>query len=107
MFNKYSNKEGVALGNFEDAEYTLVVRTTFTEPGFNIGMGVIRKNAFTNMEMVFVKTGTTDPIMVVTMKNIPGRDGMGYDFDTGFRIQESYAKAGKELGKYLLKKKAF
>lgn len=105
LFNKVVEKEGVKLGNFEDAEYTLIVKTTFTEPGFNVG--VVRRDASTNMEMVFVKTGSTDPLMVMTMEKVPGRGGMGYDFDSGFRIQESYAKAGKELGKYLVKKKAF
>jgi hypothetical protein len=29
---------------------------------------------------------------------------MGFDFDVGYRYQEGYAKAGKELGILLVKK---
>ena len=42
-------------------------------------------------------------LAVITLKNIPGR-GMGNDYDAGYRIQESYAKCGKSLGAYLVKK---
>jgi hypothetical protein len=28
---------------------------------------------------------------------------MGFDYETGARLQEAYAKAGKELGGYLKK----
>jgi hypothetical protein len=28
---------------------------------------------------------------------------MGYDYETGARLQEAYAKAGKELGAYIRK----
>ena len=102
LFNKTLEKNDLKGGDFADAEYTLILKTTFTEPGFNVG--VARKNAYTDLEAVFVKTGSTDPVAVVTIEKSPGRGGMGYDLDTGFRIQESYAKAGKELGQYLAKK---
>ncbi|MBL6449221.1 hypothetical protein JMN32_23125 [Fulvivirga sp. 29W222] len=102
LFNKNLEKYNLVGGDFDGTEYTLILKTTFTEPGFNVG--VVRKNAYTDLEAVFVKTGTTDPVAVVTIENSPGRGGMGYDFDTGYRIQESYAKAGKELGQYLAKK---
>ncbi|MGJ7031130.1 hypothetical protein GGU45_001623 [Niabella hirudinis] len=35
------------------------------------------------------------------MDNAPGRDAMGVDFDTSWRISEAYAKAGKSLSKYI------
>ncbi|UII31763.1 hypothetical protein LVD17_26090 [Fulvivirga ulvae] len=102
LLNESLKKNNLVGGNFDDAEYTLILRTVFTEPGFNVG--VARKNAYTDLEAVFVKTGSADPLAIVTIEKSPGRGGMGYDFDTGFRIQESYAKAGKELGQYLVKK---
>ncbi|ELR69019.1 hypothetical protein C900_05577 [Fulvivirga imtechensis AK7] len=105
LFNKQLEKVGVKVGQFDDAEYTLVLKTTYTEPGFNVG--VVRKSAFTNLEAVFMQTGSEEPVMVIALEKSPGRDAMGYDFDTGYRIQESYAKAGKELGQFLVKKKAF
>jgi hypothetical protein len=38
------------------------------------------------------------------MTGVPGRGAMGNDYDTGFRIQEAYAKCGKETGAFLAKK---
>ncbi|GAA4371204.1 hypothetical protein GCM10023185_46440 [Hymenobacter saemangeumensis] len=105
LLNKRLEDAGVKAGKFPDAPYTLILKTTFTEPGFNVG--VMRMPAYTNMEAVFVKTGTTNPEAVIAMTKSPGRDAMGYDFDAGSRISESYAKAGKSLGAFLVKKKAF
>ena len=104
LINKQFEKAGVRVGSFPDAAYTLVLRTTFIEPGFNVG--VMRKPAYTNLEAAFVKTGTAADLAVVTMMKSPGRDAMGYDFDAGERISESYAKAGKSLGSFMLKQKA-
>jgi len=42
---------------------------------------------------------------LLKVDNCPGMDAMGYDFDTGVRIQESYAKLGKALSAYILKQK--
>jgi hypothetical protein len=102
LMNKELEKNGVKFGNYPDAEYTLILRTTFTEPGFNVG--VARKNAYTDLEAVFIPTGSTKEMAAISIENSPGRGGMGYDFDSGFRIQESYAKAGKELAQFLKKK---
>ena len=45
-----------------------------------------------------------DLLAVITILKAPGRDGMGYDFDAGYRLQEGYAKTGKELGILVSKK---
>jgi hypothetical protein len=103
LLNKQLGEKGVKVGNFPDAPYTLVLKTTFTEPGFNVG--VMRMPAYTNSEAVFVKTGTTTEEAVITMMKAPGRDAMGYDFDAGARISEAYAKSGKSLGSFIIKKK--
>jgi len=105
LMNKRLEDVGVKVGNYPDAPYTLILKTTFTEPGFNVG--VMRMPAYTNLEADFVKTGTTNSEAVITMEKSPGADAMGYDFDAGSRISESYAKAGKSLGAYLVKQKAF
>jgi hypothetical protein len=39
----------------------------------------------------------------VSIENSPGREAFGNDFDTGLRIQEAYAKAGKELVYFIWK----
>ena len=97
-----SRKVNLKVDKYEDSKYMLIVNTTFTEPGFNIG--ITRKNASVNLEVYLVETGDPDnAIGKISIMNSPGRDAMGYDFDTGYRIQEAYAKAGKELAYYLWK----
>jgi len=84
----------------KDAKYTLIFKTTSIEPGFNIG--ITRKNAEIDAEVVIVETANRDNIVAaMTISNVPGGTAFGYDFDTGLRISESYANAGKKLAKYL------
>ena len=103
LMNKYLKKADVYIsaGN-KDAEYTLILKTVFTEPGFNVG--VMSRPAYISTEVTFVKTGTTEEMAKITLTKAPGAGAMGYDFDTGLRLQESYAKSGKTLAGYLLKK---
>ena len=42
-------------------------------------------------------------IAKISIQKAPGRTFGGYDFDTGERIAESYADAGKALGKFIRK----
>lgn len=76
------------------------VHTIFTEPGFNVG--VARANASVNMN-IHVMVGGSE-VAVITIVGAYGGTFGGYDFDTGTRIAESYAVAGKYLGKFLDKK---
>lgn len=103
LLSAYTEKADCEFGQNLDSQYTLIFKTTFTEPGFNIG--IVRKDAMIHAEVKFVETANPENVMaVITMENVPGRGAMGNDYDTGFRISEAYAKAGKELGNYLWKK---
>jgi hypothetical protein len=85
------------------AKYTLIVRTTFTEPGFNAVVGV-RKNAYVSLVIDIVETANpSTPVAVIDMKKEESINMMGYDYDTGARIQSCYDRAGEELGKFLAK----
>lgn len=96
LFNK---KSPVMIGDFADAKYTMKVHTTFTEPGFNVY--VTRKNASINVEITVYETANPDkPICKILGFKFPGRTFGGYDYDTGTRISEAYAKAGKDLGAF-------
>lgn len=101
LFNKNSGM--TASENNESAKYTLIVKTTFTEPGFNIG--VAKKSAAVSFEYTIVETGTNKVIGKFSQANVPGAQAMGYDFDTSTRISESYAKAGKMFGGFVAKGK--
>lgn len=105
LFVKYLYDEADAnAGQHLDAEYTLILHTYFTEPGYYIGIS--QAPAYINCEAIFVKTSNPDEVLaIVDIQKSPGRSGANWD--TGERIKEAYAKGGKELAKFLLKKKLF
>lgn len=99
LFNKTS---GIKIGDLPNAKYTLIFKTTFTEPGYNIHIS--RKNAEINGEAYIVETANPDKVLAkMTVDKCPGRTFGGYDYDSGTRIQEAYAVAGKGLGKFIKK----
>ena len=82
------------------------VVTTFIEPGYNVG--VSRKNAPIDLEITIFEIDKPDNILATfTVLKSPGKMIFGTDFDTESRIAEAYAKAAKEFGQMLIKKKAF
>ena len=103
LFNERSETNGFEAFRFDDAKYTFIIKTTHLEPGWNVG--VMRRSAHINVEITLVETASRDKILgKAIMEKVPGRDAFGYDFDTGYRIQEAYALTGKILVKYLMKK---
>ena len=86
----------------KDAKYTLVFKTLSTEPGYNIM--IKRKNAEIDAEVWIVETANRNKrIATLTVSNAPGRTFGGADYDTGLRISEAYAVAGKRLGNFIKK----
>ena len=89
----------------KDARYTLIYKTRSIEPGYNIAGGMMiggRKNASVDAELWIVETADkTKKVAVITVDNAPGGTWGGFDYDTGTRIAEAYASAGKKLGKYV------
>jgi len=104
LFNKGLQDKGItAVKARPDAQYTLIVKTKFIEPGFNVG--VMRKNAYVDFEVDLVESANkSNKVAEIGMRNVPGGQFGGFDFDTGVRIAESYAKAGKSLAAFLDKK---
>ena len=64
----------------------------------------MRKPAYINAELIYIDKKSGETLATMEITKVPGRDAMGYDFDTGYRLQEAYAKLGKETGKYIIKK---
>ena len=84
------------------AKYTLIYKTTFTEPGYNIG--VMRKNATIDGEAWIVETANKNKVIAkISVTKAPGRMFGGFDFDTGERITEAYATAGRGVAKLIVK----
>jgi hypothetical protein len=65
---------------------------------------ISRKNASIDGEAWIIDSATKAVIAKLTVDDCPGRTFGGYDYDTGVRIRESYATAGKGLGKFIRKK---
>ena len=103
LINKYIGDIAEASQEKGDQKWEIKVHTTFTEPGYNVYMS--RRPALINVTITISEIANPDNKVVVTMEKVPGQGATGYDFDAAYRIQESYAKCGKELGA-LLKKKA-
>lgn len=88
-----------ALGDFPDAKYTMIINTTRTEPGYNVYIS--KRNAEIDLTIKIIETSGKQVIAEYLVKNSPGRTFGGYDYDTGLRIEEAYAAAGKHFGKEL------
>jgi len=98
LFEKYSE-----MTVKPNAKYTLIFNTNFTEPGFNIG--ITRKSALINGEALIVETANRSNVIAkIRVEKSPGSSfWSGNDFDTGDRLAEAYATAGKGLGKLIKK----
>jgi hypothetical protein len=97
LFTKYSD---IQLAQGYDQPYTIILKTTFTEPGYDIY--VSKKNA--EIDAIALIVESKNPAVVIAkiaIENAPGRTYTGNNYDTGVRLQEAYAAAGKALGKFL------
>ena len=105
LLNKQFTEKKITLnaGAHPAAKFTLVVKTTNLEPGWNAA--IMRRPAAVNTEMdVYATNARHQPLAVIPSLQAPGQAARGYDDDVGYRLQEGYAKTGKELGKFLIKK---
>jgi len=101
LINKSLSKTSLKASEGGNTKYTLIVKTVYTEPGFNVG--VMKQPAYANYEMIFIETESKKVVKKYVLTKVPGSQAMGYDFDAGSRIAECYAKAGKMMGAYIAK----
>ena len=101
LFNKRMiEKNGVQIR--DEGRYTILVNTYFSEPGWNVG--VSRRNASVSVTCTFIDNETEKEVAIITVENASANDFWGTDFDTGYRLQESYGKAGRELAAFIAKR---
>lgn len=102
LLNKGLEKSGIkASRNNSGAKYTLHVKTTRIEPGWNIG--VSKYPAFVDLMFTLTETGSTTALGVAEQLNNPGAQAMGFDYDSSTRISEGYAKGAKVFAGFLAK----
>lgn len=106
LFNKHmSEKRDLAIGIDNGARYVFHINTYFTEPGFNVG--IMRQNASITLSIKVVDSESGENVARILVENASANDFMGTDFDVAYRIQECYAKAGRELAKFFIKQLKF
>ena len=95
-------KDVSGLSVSKDSQYTIILKTLKTEPGFNVG--IMKQPAYIDTEAIIVETANKDKIVCrISMLKAPGQSAMGFDYATGPRIAEAYAKTGKSLGAMIKK----
>lgn len=103
-FNKrFNNGEIKASKDLKTAKYTIKAKTTWIYPGYNVG--VWRQNAKINAVITIFETVNPSNVLAsIEYKNVPGNGAMGYDYNSGYRISEAYAKLAKEFAANVYKK---
>ena len=103
-------KTNITAGKNKTAgKYTLIIRTVWTEPGYNTV--VANKDAYCKFEFIWMETATKKMMAKSKLKKVVGVPRYGDDFnnfDAANRIQECYASAGNVVGSTIgkaLKKK--
>jgi hypothetical protein len=94
-FEKYG-----ALQPDPKSKYTLIFKTTNTEPGFNVGF--MRHNSEISGVAWIVETANkTHVIAKISVINSPGGSFFENDYATDERIATAYSEAGRGLGYYI------
>lgn len=101
LFDKYMGEKGIVSGT-DGANYVIEINTDFTEPGWNVG--VMRQNASVDLSCKVKNISTGEQVASIKIRNASANNFWGADFTSGYRVQETYAKAGRELAKFLIKK---
>lgn len=101
LFDKYMGEAGIISG-IEEAKYRIEINTDFTEPGWNIGL--MRQNASIDLSCKVKDIETNIQVASIKIRNASANNFWGTDFTSGYRVQETYAKAGRELAKFFIKK---
>jgi hypothetical protein len=100
LFLKILEKKNITIVE-SDADYRLEINTNMTEPGWNVG--VMRQNAEVSLTCNVYEVATNKQVARMSIY-ASANDFFGTDFDVAYRVQECYAKAGREFAKFLLKK---
>ena len=100
LFNKIMDGKMVANTTATDAKYKMTVKTLTIYPGFNVG--IMKYPAYCSYEFTIVEIAHADKVLAkMTLSNVAGSQMMGFDYEPSQRLQESYAKAGKIMAKYI------
>jgi hypothetical protein len=94
-FEQYSSIQMAAK-----AKYTLIFKTTMTEPGFNIVMHQ-EPSQIDGVAWIVESENKSHVIAKLSLTKAQGRGFWGSEFDTGERLTEAYEAAGRGLGYFI------
>ncbi|HEX8015961.1 MAG TPA: hypothetical protein VF465_12075, partial [Flavobacterium sp.] len=95
-------KKDVTFQEGLSTPYTLIVKTVWLYPGWDVAM--MKQPAKVTTNLKFVETANKSNVLLeITSEEAPG-DQWGNNFSNESRLGEGYAKTGKSLAKLLLKK---
>lgn len=95
-------KKDVTFQEGLNTPYTLIVKTVWLYPGWDVAM--MKQPAKVTTNLKFVETANKSNVLLeITSEEAPG-DQWGNNFSNESRLGEGYAKTGKSLAKLLLKK---
>jgi hypothetical protein len=98
-FTKEFEKYG-GLQPDQKSKFTLIFKTTNTEPGFNVGF--MRHNAEISGVAWIVETANKSHVIAkISVINSPGGSFFENDYATDERISTAYSEAGRGLGYYI------
>ncbi len=102
-FNKRFDDSKVRVDrDFKDAKYTIKIHTVKLYAGYNVG--IVRRNAEINAVVTVYEVANPSNILLSgKYSKVQGNGAMGYDFDSGYRISECYAKLAKNIAKSIKK----
>ena len=82
------------------AKYTLIFKTTYTEPGFN---AVVHQepSQINGIALIVESANKSHVIAKLSVTKARGRSFWGNEFNTGERLTEAYEAAGSQLGYWI------
>jgi hypothetical protein len=103
-FNKrFDNTEVKVNKGLTNAKYTIKVKTDWISPGYHIGIS--RRDAHLSATITVFETANPSNILLsANYDKAHGEGALGYDFNSGYRISECYAKLAKEFAFHIKKK---
>lgn len=98
-FNKrFSKGEITVKKNNSDADYVMLVKTTWIYPGYNVG--VMRQPSKINATITVYEKNNPDNILFKgDINKVQGNGAAGFDYNSGYRISEAYALLAKIFAK--------
>lgn len=101
MFHKYATYNTILDTTDKNQDFVLKLHTQFIEIGYN--QNFKKSPTYINVLVTISDKNSIEEPLVISMKYLIGNEVMNSYSDGFRRIEEAYAKCGKELAKYMRK----